>query len=96
MYKSPIELCVSDIYTKIKEEQDKKIYMAIQEMGVTVDKDALIKALKYDRAQYEKGFQDGVLHLFSILKRSYTEKQVVTLNESRLLTIIDDILERGD
>jgi hypothetical protein len=31
-----------------------------QEMGLDVDREELLKALKYDRGQYEKGFRDGV------------------------------------
>lgn len=30
-----------------------------QEMGLDVDREELLKALKYDRGQYEKGYQDG-------------------------------------
>lgn len=92
MYKSPIELCISDIYTRIREEQDKKIYQAVQEIGLNVDKNALIKALEYDRAQYTAGFKDGIIHLSLILKRLYTKDKFVRLSESRLQTIIDDAL----
>lgn len=30
-----------------------------QEMGLDVDREELLKALKYDRGQYEKGYADG-------------------------------------
>ena len=30
-----------------------------QQMGLDVDRDELLKALQYDRGQYEKGYQDG-------------------------------------
>ena len=30
-----------------------------QEMGLVVDREELLKALKYDRGQYEKGYRDG-------------------------------------
>lgn len=32
---------------------------AIRKVGVNVDKGELIKALQYDRNQYEKGYEDG-------------------------------------
>lgn len=32
---------------------------AVQRVGVNVDKDELIKALQYDRGQYDKGYADG-------------------------------------
>ena len=34
-----------------------------QEIGYAVNKEELIKALQYDRQQYEKGYQDGLKHL---------------------------------
>ena len=37
------------------------VFKAIQDYGVFVDKEELIKALQYDRGQYEKGFADGML-----------------------------------
>ena len=55
MYKSPIELIESDF--KIKIEDD--IYKAVQHVGINVDKTELLKALKYDRNQYDKGYQEG-------------------------------------
>ncbi len=30
-----------------------------QEMGIVVDREGLLKALQYDRGQYEKGYKDG-------------------------------------
>lgn len=38
-----------------------EIFRAVQDVGVTVERDELIKALKYDREQYEKGYRDGSL-----------------------------------
>ena len=37
------------------------VFKAIQDYGVVVDKEELIKAMQYDRGQYEKGFADGML-----------------------------------
>lgn len=54
-YKSPIELFLGEIRTK----QENGIFTAIQEYGVSVDKDELIKALQYDRDQYVKGYING-------------------------------------
>lgn len=56
MYKSPIELFVSNIQT----QQEEGVLRAIQNVGVNVDKDELIKCLQYDRHQYEKGYFDGM------------------------------------
>lgn len=55
MYQLPIEI----IYKEIRTEHENNVYKAIQEYGVAVDKEELIKALKYDRGQYDKGYSDG-------------------------------------
>jgi hypothetical protein len=56
MYKSPITI----ITGQIKYEIENEIYRAVQEVGVSVDKEELIKALQYDREQYIKGYTDGI------------------------------------
>lgn len=56
MYKSPIEI----IYDQIRLQHEGDIMKAVQKVNINVDKEELIKALQYDRGQYEKGFLDGV------------------------------------
>ena len=51
MYESPISLIESAI-KDIKVDFEKGIFQAVQE--------ELIKALKYDREQYDKGYHDGI------------------------------------
>ena len=60
MYKSPIDILVSDIQHQIAEQQDEEIYKAVVSVGINVDKEELIRALAYDRHQYMKGHMDGV------------------------------------
>ena len=55
MYESPIEIIKGEFTTKF----ENGIMKAVQKYGVNVDKDELIKAMNYDRQQYEKGFEDG-------------------------------------
>lgn len=54
-YESPIKIIMDQMQTKYEDG----IFEAIQGYAVDVDKDELIKALQYDRDQYEKGFEDG-------------------------------------
>lgn len=35
-----------------------EIYKAVMDVGVNVDKEELLKALQYDREQYQKGYKD--------------------------------------
>ena len=55
-YESPIMVFSRE---KLREMQDDAVFTAILEIGVKVDKDELIKAIEYDRDQYDKGYQDG-------------------------------------
>ena len=54
-YESPINVISSALRTEV----EKSILKAVKDVAVYVDKDELIKALKYDRNQYEKGFSDA-------------------------------------
>ena len=54
-YQSPITMIASQIEMTMENETLK----AVQRVGVDVDKNELIKALNYDRQQYEKGFKDA-------------------------------------
>lgn len=58
MYKSPIEIKLNDLVSGAVGKADEYIVRFVQQVGVNVDKDELIKALEYDRAQYEKGWSD--------------------------------------
>ena len=59
MYKSPIDVCIADIQCQIDKQVDEGIYKAVVNVGVNVDKEELLRALSYDRNQYEKGYADG-------------------------------------
>ena len=59
MYKSPIDVLLADIQHQIAKQQDGEIYKAVVSVGINVDKEELIRALRYDRDQYEKGYADG-------------------------------------
>lgn len=56
MYESPIEKIVKDIQ---KADEDHLMFTVESSIGYAVDKEELIKALQYDRKQYEKGYEDG-------------------------------------
>ena len=71
MYESPIELIVKDTYQKILKQREENIFKAILETGVKVDKEELLKALKYDREQYKKGYIDGAKELAKMLTESF-------------------------
>lgn len=61
-YKPPVELWCNDfmnkIITEIQENNEIQIMATVNQV-VSVDKEELIKALNYDRHQYEKGYADA-------------------------------------
>ena len=59
MYQSPIEVIYKDLQMQVKEQADNQIFEAVQQCEIRVDKDELVRALQYDRGQYEKGYVDG-------------------------------------
>lgn len=62
MYKTPVEIIYERVDRVVKDAQeilDDHIMKEILRAGVVVDKDELIRAMHYDRRQYEKGYQDG-------------------------------------
>lgn len=59
MYEAPIESIITEMWTQVVKQRENDIYQAVQECGVTVDKEELVRALQYDRQQYEKGYEDG-------------------------------------
>lgn len=72
MYESPLTLnewkieansldqAIKDTAESVGEKFDRYVLHVISEMGITVDRDELIKALRYDRDQYTKGYHDGM------------------------------------
>lgn len=55
MYDSPIELFTAEIQAKLEDG----VVDLLKHIDIDVDKDELLRALKYDRDQYHKGFSDG-------------------------------------
>lgn len=82
MYESPIKM----IYEDIKNEQENDVYKVIMSYGIDVDKDELLRALNYDRRQYEAGYRDGVIDVINHLKDKYI------FREEYLDDLVEDLL----
>ena len=59
MWESPIQMITDDIIKDIERKQDEWLMESVHRVGFNIDKDELVKALNYDRDQYEKGYADG-------------------------------------
>ena len=94
MYKSPIEIVVSQFQEMIIQQQDEQTLQAIQKVGIKVDKDELIKALAYDRGQYKKGYTDGIV---AFAERLYEELRIYgqkdKFDKSVFLNVVDNLLK---
>ena len=72
-YESPITRIMGDIQTQIIQEGENQVFQAVQKCDVKVDRKELIKALQYDRGQYEKGYKDGAIEELEKLKTEILE-----------------------
>lgn len=60
MYESPVNI-YETIPDMVEKEIDRNIIVEIKrQLGIDINKEELIKALQYDRNQYDKGYQDGL------------------------------------
>jgi hypothetical protein len=71
MYKSPIDVISTGLQTTI----ENNVYKVVESYGINVDKDELLKALQYDRNQYNHGFADGVKSVTERMK--YLDFEIV-------------------
>lgn len=85
MYKSPIELLVDDIQHQIVKQQDEDIYQAVLHYIPNVDKEELLRALRYDRDQYNKGHLDGYADAMA---------ELVRCKDCRKCSVYDDAITR--
>lgn len=70
MYESPITIVTQQSHNTISKQFDDYILTTVKaELGCEDNKEELIKALAYDRNQYDKGFRDWILrngiHVFA-------------------------------
>lgn len=59
MYESPVTIICDRVAKDANERAEDYIVEEILRFGVIVDKDEMIRAMNYDRRQYQKGYQDG-------------------------------------
>ena len=59
MYISPIEIKPSDYLATM----EKNVVKVVQHYGIAVERDELIRALRYDREQYDRGYEDGIANV---------------------------------
>ena len=78
MYESPIEIITGQIKTNYEDG----IFRAIQNVGINIDREELLKALEYDRGQYEEGFREGEKHTMRQIKDLLPEWLYAAIKEN--------------
>ncbi len=59
MYKSPFDIIIGEFEFSFENE----VCNAVRNIGIAVDKEELLKALRYDRDQYNQGYKDAMAAL---------------------------------
>ncbi len=54
-YESPIDILIKNVQERLENE----VIMAVQHIGIEINKEELVAALMYDRNQYEQGYNRG-------------------------------------
>lgn len=91
MYESPINQILGELQMHLEGETLK----AVQNVGIDVDKEELIKALQYDRNQYSKGYADAIDEFAEEMKWEYRESIGTSEREIHFaLAVIDQVAER--
>ena len=88
MYEPPVEV----FYNQMRTEVDNHIYKAILDVGVDVDKEELIRAMQYDRGQYDKGYNDGIKEFAELVKMEFY-KEFDELIPSVMADRIDNLVK---
>lgn len=89
-YESPINI-VQQLQTAITENVDKQVYTAIQHVGVVVNKDELIKAINYDRNQYEEGYKNGYKKAKEDLKTALADVSLTDMQRNVISAILENL-----
>lgn len=90
-YESPINLLTTQVSTELNEIIEKQVYTAIQQVGVVVNKDELIKALNYDRDQYETGYKNGYMKAKEDLKTAIADVSLTDMQRNVISAILENL-----
>ena len=75
MYESPINLIEKQMAFDIDKAIEGEVWKVTKEIGIDVNKEELIKALQYDRDQYEKGYKDAIPKWIPVSERLPKERE---------------------
>lgn len=99
-YESPITKIMKQLTEDVVKQEENCLMVSVKEsVGFDVDKEELLKALAYDREQYQKGYEDALKKLSEHLHDAeYLAKRVpnwnieTTVGILTVINIIDEML----
>lgn len=88
-YESPITLIIQQLTTDFAQKRDEAIWEAVfnEKVAVDIDKDELIKALRYDRGQYEQGYAKGYYAGYNANKWISVEDRLPDIHTSYIVAL---------
>lgn len=88
----PAVALIRAMATQAANDLDDAVMRAVMNVGITVDRDELVKALQYDRDQYNKGFEAGVAfaHTWYSVEERLPELDMTKPDECICLIWCDD------
>ena len=98
MYESPVHLILQDVESQIDQEIERTIINVIRKFDVSVDEGEIIKTLRYDRNQYNKGYKDGINDTLNKLREeikiiAFDWQEIDGEHESFMIVDLNDILK---
>ena len=95
MYNPPITLVIDEIHHKLMADMDNHIVRAVREIGISINKDELIKALAYDRNQYDQGYADAELAALNRIVRCEHCKWSIEIDDQLACGVFGSSVEYG-
>lgn len=102
MYESPIELLrmndfingeIQKINNAARNHQEECVYKAVLNYDIKVDKDELIRALNYDRQQYQEGFRDGARKFAEkLIEHCFYDLERLSIFEEDVNHFVDEVI----
>lgn len=98
MYESPVHLILQDVESQIDQEIERTIINVVRKFDVSVDEGEIIKALRYDRDQYAKGYKDGINDTLDKLRKeieviAFDSQEIDGEHESFMIVGLNDIFK---
>ena len=92
-YESPIEMHIRQTTERITEQRENELMMRVeQEIGFRVDKNELVKALQYDREQYQEGFKAALSTREKAVNKWIPVNEYLPMYSGLYLVSIDDLV----